>query len=634
MDLLCYVPTGWTFKIRPAEAKRDWMDRTADAFAYRCLPLNIANAHGWEVLSPSSFEAIWNGGSNRADLTVRMIGRHDPAYAPVSLFGNGVLTIHMHGLFRTPPGWNLWVSGPPNRPKDGVYPLTGIVETDWSPYTFTMNWQVTRPNHWIRFDEGEPVCFFFPVRRGLLDTVEPRLVALEKNQDLLRQFNDWRESRDRFYKNLPVGGSAGDTWQKLYYQGVDMHGRCPVSDHETKLRLKPFAPGDAPPRLEAPAAAPAEGMEAAVPAASRRPSRTDSPASATVPASAPSAAPTASGVAADPAAIRHALQLIGVELMSGADPAPLVARIVALGAPEAEARRIIETANSDPLIIHGREMAHALHGRDWLLSGIERQRRLAPSAERIDRRDDLGSDEFLERYYAQHRPVVLLGEISDWPALAEWTPEYLSGKVGSRVIDVGDADAEDARRDAAGGGRSGEMPFDAFIDRALRSSAGSAGEVAFSSTASQRNGDILGLLRGDLGFVAKLMDRSRRQPIGRMSIRPAGALTSLRQERANQLIAQIVGRTRLKIVPAGDTPLIHAAGGGERRVSAAAPDVDWAKVLASGAIKVYDVTLGPAEILFVPFGWWYQAKSLDFAVTITCTDFKWPNESSPSHPNV
>ena len=37
------------------------------------------------------------------------------------------------------------VQGPINRPKDGIAALPGIIETDWSPYSFTMNWMFTRP---------------------------------------------------------------------------------------------------------------------------------------------------------------------------------------------------------------------------------------------------------------------------------------------------------------------------------------------------------------------------------------------------------------------------------------------------------------------------------------------------------
>jgi uncharacterized protein DUF6065 len=61
MDLICYLHPGWRPLIRPASAKRDWMDQTSESFAYRCLPLNIANAHGWELLNPCAFDACWNG---------------------------------------------------------------------------------------------------------------------------------------------------------------------------------------------------------------------------------------------------------------------------------------------------------------------------------------------------------------------------------------------------------------------------------------------------------------------------------------------------------------------------------------------------------------------------------------------
>ena len=45
MDFICYLYPGWDPLVRPAEATRPWMDATPESFAYRCLPLNIANAH-------------------------------------------------------------------------------------------------------------------------------------------------------------------------------------------------------------------------------------------------------------------------------------------------------------------------------------------------------------------------------------------------------------------------------------------------------------------------------------------------------------------------------------------------------------------------------------------------------------
>ena len=47
------------------------MDAFVETFAKLGLPLNIANAHGWEILSPCGFEAVWDGASGVEAVTVR-----------------------------------------------------------------------------------------------------------------------------------------------------------------------------------------------------------------------------------------------------------------------------------------------------------------------------------------------------------------------------------------------------------------------------------------------------------------------------------------------------------------------------------------------------------------------------------
>ena len=243
MELTCYLHKGWRPKIRPAEPTRPWMDNSPERFAYRCLPLNIANAHGWEILAPHGASAYWTGGGDVADVVVQPDPGASADAAPVSLFGQGVLTFHIFGLFRTPPGWNLWVGGSPNRPKDAIYPLSGIIETDWAPYTFTMNWRFTRRYRRVRFERDEPICFLFPVQRTAIETVEPVFRPIDSNPDLREQFDAWSRSRDAFQAEVAKSRPAAptDRWQKRYYRGVDMQDHAPVDDHQAKLRLRPFA---------------------------------------------------------------------------------------------------------------------------------------------------------------------------------------------------------------------------------------------------------------------------------------------------------------------------------------------------------------------------------------------------------
>ena len=249
MDFICYLHAGWDPFIRPAEATRPWMDATAEKFAYRCLPLNIANSHGWEVLSPCDVEAYWNGQPGVEGVIVRNAPGTAGHKKAVSLFGQGTITFHIQALFRTPPGWDLMITGSPNRPKEGMMPLSGVVETDWSPYTFTMNWKFTRRNHWVRFRQGEPICFIYPVPRGALEQMNPVVVALEDNPALHDEFKAWSRSRDQFQAEVGRATKPSERWQKRYYRGVSMSDERPVADHRSRLRVKPFAagvPDDAP----------------------------------------------------------------------------------------------------------------------------------------------------------------------------------------------------------------------------------------------------------------------------------------------------------------------------------------------------------------------------------------------------
>ena len=181
MKLIAHVIDGHQVDIRPAPVERDWMEATSQRFAYRCLPLNIANAYGWEVLCNASFLAMWTGGGG---IDAIVIEPEPGTIAPaVSHFGHGILTFHLPCLFRTEPGAELMVQGPINRPKDGIAALSGIIETDWSPYSFTMNWIFTRPDTPVRFEKGEPYCHIFPMSCGALEGLEPKLEVLSADPE-------------------------------------------------------------------------------------------------------------------------------------------------------------------------------------------------------------------------------------------------------------------------------------------------------------------------------------------------------------------------------------------------------------------------------------------------------------------
>jgi hypothetical protein len=242
MILEFFAIDGHQYDLRANSPKRDWMDKTDKTFAYRCLPLVIANSHGWSFHLMQDLKVLWGGGNGVE--SIRFDRPDQSKKICTSAFGYGILTFYIHGLFRTSPGWNLMIGGSANFPTDGIYPLTGVVETDWSPYTFTMNWKITRPNHWITFQKGDPFCSIFPVERHCLQSVEPHYRTLSDDPKLKADHEAWSQSRSDFNRDLKIPGSAAhqQKWQKNYFRGKNLQDVNGTDHHLTSLRLKEFAP--------------------------------------------------------------------------------------------------------------------------------------------------------------------------------------------------------------------------------------------------------------------------------------------------------------------------------------------------------------------------------------------------------
>jgi len=255
MDLVCYLTDDQPVDIRPASNRREWMDQTPGSYAYRCLPLSIANAHGWEVRCPVTCEAEWNGGSTKDDIQVTIEdgeysfrGNEANTTFAESHFGSGILTFSVGVVIRTPPGYDLWVTGPANEFKDGIQATSAVIETYWMPFTFTMNWKFTRPHAKVRFEKGEPFCFFFPIEHGVLEQINPTFEQISEEPDLERQY------KFAFYKRAvapaalkKLKGKEWDIKDKARFDGWYIRGEMPDGtegvDHKRLLRLKPFKMG-------------------------------------------------------------------------------------------------------------------------------------------------------------------------------------------------------------------------------------------------------------------------------------------------------------------------------------------------------------------------------------------------------
>jgi Family of unknown function (DUF6065) len=240
MQLECFAVGGLTPDIVPGRPQRAWMEQFEDRHAYRCLPLTMANCTGWEILCPMGFTAEWDGGRDQKAITLTPDQPHNQFTDFVrSHFTRGVVTFHTGYLFRTPPGWSMWCSGAPNHVKDGIQALTGLTETDWLPYPFTMNWIFTRPGK-VRFEKGEPFCFITLAQDKTLENVEVVLKPLDNDRELAARYTSWVHKRAAFNERLAANEpeAVKAAWQRYYFRGhePDADGVVQV-DHVNKRRL-------------------------------------------------------------------------------------------------------------------------------------------------------------------------------------------------------------------------------------------------------------------------------------------------------------------------------------------------------------------------------------------------------------
>ena len=239
--IICYRQHDHGWQITPAPSKREWMHE-GNTNAAKCLPLLAANQMGWQILCPDDLTILWNGGTNYKDVQIY----HTDSYFRNSItshFGFATFTFQIPYIFRTDPEIGLLVRGPTNYWIDGAIPLDGFVETNWSNFTFTMNWKCIVAHKIIKIRRGEPICTILPYPIRLLENTETEFKKFTEAPARMQEIHkNWGDYRRDFNKRTDRSDSE---WQKDYFMGriCPFSGDVPENKgvpHRTKFTLQKF----------------------------------------------------------------------------------------------------------------------------------------------------------------------------------------------------------------------------------------------------------------------------------------------------------------------------------------------------------------------------------------------------------
>lgn len=315
--------------------------------------------------------------------------------------------------------------------------------------------------------------------------------------------------------------------------------------------------------------------------------------------------------------------LIAEGLIAGGEPDAIRQHLVESGISPAAADYEIKRAEKDPLFLAAVRLRRDLAKSYWVLGNyrkLEAQR--GPSS--VPTLDGTETDRFFGDFYFANRPVKLTGLVNHWPAMQLWTLDYLLDKLGDSMVELqGQRDSSDDY-EMYKHRHQRRLPLREVI-AAIRD-VDASNEFYVTAYNDSTNKQTLAPLWDDLAPVGILKSSSGGRD-GFFWLGPKGTLTPLHHDLTNNLLIQVLGRKRVKLVPPWELQRV-------RNRTHCFSELTLAE-LNSNAGQAPDYTecvIGPGEALFLPIGWWHHVEALDVSVSMSFTNFPFDNDFTAGHP--
>ncbi len=217
--------------------------------------------------------------------------------------------------------------------------------------------------------------------------------------------------------------------------------------------------------------------------------------------------------------------------------------------------------------------------------------------------------EFHREYVAPRRPAVCTGLVDDWPALGRWTLGLLEDAYPAVSVTTARVAADVVVMDRRRGLIHASEPLGAFL-AALRTGARDRYLMSALSALPES-------LRADVPPPAYLRGTTLQN--AKLWIGPAGIVSSLHRDLADNLHAQVSGRKRFTLVAPRQSACVYPNSLFDGvpngcRVDVEHPDYDRFPRLRDAEMLVAD--LGPGDVVYIPRGWWHHVRSLEPSISV------------------
>ncbi len=307
---------------------------------------------------------------------------------------------------------------------------------------------------------------------------------------------------------------------------------------------------------------------------------------------------------------------IAENLLLEASPEAVHAVLVEHGFEREHALCEIDSTLQSPYFQAGSRLRNRLRKREWMLSVYGELNRMRAGAACVERRARLSRDAFYEQFYFQNRPVIITGMFDAWPARKLWNFDYFRARCGLAEVEVQFGREADSDYEINQPVLKRTMRFGEYVD--LVESAGVTNDFYMTANNASRNRTALATLWADAPAIGEYLDPAPTDA-GYFWFGPAGTRTPFHHDLTNNLMAQVIGRKRVLLVPFTDTAHMYNHLHCYSQLDGGAIDVE--RFPSFEHARVIECTIEPGELLFLPVGWWHYVEALDVSATMTYTNF-------------
>lgn len=307
----------------------------------------------------------------------------------------------------------------------------------------------------------------------------------------------------------------------------------------------------------------------------------------------------------------------------------IVEILVSRGVEENLAREAVAATAANPYFQAAERILMRYRKAESLLGVYSSLLSLSGPLQSLPYRLNLSRDEFLNEHYAANRPVVLTEAMRDWPALEKWTPEYLRSVCGEQMVEIMADRESDPGYEINAGQHRHPIRFDAFVDRILTS--GPSNDYYLVANNHFFSHEATRALLDDFTPFPELLLPDKLTGV-HFWFGPAGTVTPLHHDALNIIVAQVYGRKRFILISSQHLSNVYNHHGVYSEVDAGSPD--FTRFPRYQQAKRIEVILEPGEALFLPVGWWHYVEALDISMTLSFTNFPFPNRYNWKHPQM